>query len=133
MKQLRWVSLFCSATLLACTIARPVDVAPEPASVAAFLAAHHPADLQVIDSAGHARWLHNPRLNGDTLRGLRDRGPLPPSVSIPLSQVRAFAIPKFSGARTLSLAGGFLAVSAVALIVLVPDGPRPVYSAQPTF
>ena len=65
MKQLRWVSLCCTATLLACTISQPVDVAAEPAGVAAFLAAHHPADLQVTDSAGHARWLHNPRLDGD--------------------------------------------------------------------
>src|SRR2546422_5425803 len=64
-------ALALPAVVVACSVNRPISPTPEPAAVANYLAAHHHPDLLVTDSVGHSRWLHNARLDGDTLRGLR--------------------------------------------------------------
>ena len=132
LKQIRWIATLLPAALAGCTVAQPVDVAPEPAPMAAYLAAHHPPDLLVTDSAGRRRWVHRPQVDGDTLRGLPDRGLPHRSLAIPLSQFKggSLAVPAFSAGRTVGLAVGMLGASAVALIIFVPK-PQVVYSPQP--
>ena len=109
--------LLAAGILSACAINQPVALPPEPTAVADFLAARHSRVILVVDSTGLAQMVHSPRLDGDTLRGLRSpylpRHPL----SIPLASVKGFAVPKFSAERTLDLAGGILAVTAILILL----------------
>ena len=100
----------------ACTYNRPVTLAP-PASIQTYLADNHPTDVLITDTAGHSHWMHNPKLDGDTLRGVR-RGDFPhPRVVIPVADIQSLATPHFSLGRTLGLTGAVLAVVGVAFLV----------------
>jgi hypothetical protein len=112
----------------ACSVTTPVDLTPGVAGIREYLAAHAPPVLLVSDSAGHTRWVHHPRLEGDTLRGLRGQDMLFERIAIPLSQVSGIAAPRFSAGRTLGLFGGLAAVVGV-VILTAPD---PVYSSSST-
>lgn len=103
---------------VACTANRAVVTAPEPQSVGAYLTTNHPADILVTDNRGASQWYHNPRLDGDSLRGVRghDLPQLP--VSIAVSQIAGIQEPHFSTGKTLGLLGGVVATAAVALLIL---------------
>ncbi|HEY3279006.1 MAG TPA: hypothetical protein VGJ83_00715 [Gemmatimonadales bacterium] len=109
----------------ACSVTKPVDLAPGVAGIREYLAAHAPPVLLVSDSVGHARWVHHPRLEGDTLRGLRSQDMPLERIAIPLNQVRGIAAPRFSAGRTLGLFGGL----AAALGVVILAAPDPDYSS----
>jgi hypothetical protein len=121
-----WV-LTLPLVLAACSVNRPVALAPGPAGVTEYLAAHRPSDLLVTDSAGRSRWVHNPTLDGDTLRGLRNRELPRERLAIPVMQVRSLAAPQFSTGRTLGLVGGVLGTLVMAIVVLAGNGAHPVY------
>ena len=121
------VILFAASLLCACAVNRPVALTPDASGLAAFLDARHPADILVTDATGHSQMVHNPQLDGDTLRGLRNRDLPRERVSIPLGSVQGVAVPEFSAGRTLGLTGGILAVAAVGLLIVVGNGPQPVY------
>jgi hypothetical protein len=114
-----------SAVLVACSINRPIAAAPEPAALGDYLAAHRPPDLLITDSAGHSRWIHNPRLDGDTLRGVRSRELPRWQVAIPLTTVRSVAAPQFSTGRTAVLVASVL--GALTFAVLILSGSQPDY------
>ena len=123
----RLICVVVSALSAACYINRPLSVAPQRGPVAEYLASHPHAVLYVIDSAGNGRWLHHPSLDGDTLRGrptqdFTERRLL----AIPLSQVASLAVPQFSAGRTAGLMGGLVAATGVAVIIFVPEPPRPI-------
>src|SRR3989449_402698 len=120
----RRYALALPAVVVACSVNRPISPTPETAAVANYLAAHHHPDLLVTDSVGHSRWLHNARLDGDTLRGLRSRELPREQVAIPLTQVRSVAAPQLSTGRTAGLVGGVLGAL---LITVVAFGPQAVY------
>jgi hypothetical protein len=123
----RRCALVLPAVVVACSVNRPISPTPEPAAVADYLAAHHHSDLLLTDSVGHSRWLHNARLDGDTLRGLRSRELPREQVAIPLTQVRSVAAPQFSTGRTAGLVGGVLGALLITIVVLAANGPHPVY------
>ena len=113
------------AVLVACSINRPIPAAPDPAALGDYLAAHRPPDLLVTDTAGRSRWIHKPRLDGDTLRGVRNRELPRWQVAIPLTTVRSVAAPHFSTGRTVGLVGAVLGALTVA--VLIMSGVQPDY------
>jgi hypothetical protein len=116
--RLALVVCLAPAVLAACSINRPIPAAPEPAALGDYLAAHRPPDLLITDSAGRARWIHNPRLDGDTLRGVRSRELPRWQVAIPLTTVRSVAAPQFSTGRTAVLVGSVLGAATIAILIL---------------
>jgi hypothetical protein len=102
----------------ACSVNRPIALAPGAAGVAEYLSAHHPPDVLVTDSAGHSQWIHRVKLDGDTIRGLRNRQLPPEQVAIPVTQLRSLAIPALSGGRTVGLVCGLLGALAITIAVL---------------
>ncbi|HKV70206.1 MAG TPA: hypothetical protein VJN62_03120, partial [Gemmatimonadales bacterium] len=106
----------------ACTANQDVLTAPEPQTLGAYLASRHPADILVTDKSGGTRWIHNPAVQGDSLRGVRghDLPRLP--VSIAVAEVAGVQEAHFSTGRTLGLVGAILGVLAVAALVLGSSG-----------
>ncbi len=113
-------------SLSACTVNRPVALTPDPGAMADFFATHHPTDVLVTDSSGHSRMVHDPRIDGDSLRGLRNRELPRERLSIPLAGINGIAVPEFSAGRTLGLAGALVALAAVGVLILA-GGAKPVY------
>lgn len=110
----------------ACTYNRPVTLTP-PASIQTYFADNHPTDVLVTDTAGYSHWVHNPKLDGDTLRGVR-RSDFPrPRVVIPVADIESLATPHFSVGRTLGLTGAVLAVVGVAVLFLLSARAQPVF------
>lgn len=107
-----------AGALAACTVNRTVSVRPDPDSLAEYLQARHPADLLVTDSLGGAQWVHRARVDGDTLRGLRNRELPSQNLAIPVTRISAIAIPRLSAARTIGLVGAVLAAATVAIAML---------------
>lgn len=104
--------------LLACSVVRPVSLpAPSTGEARTTYAA-----LLVTDSAGHAQWVYNAFVEGDTLRGVRNPQASRESIALPLSQVKSVGAARFSTGRTLGLLGtlGGMVVAAV-LMAPKPD------------
>jgi hypothetical protein len=120
-KTLFSVALLAAALLFAsCTYNRPVTLAP-PESIASYLAAHHPSDVLVTDTSGRARWVHDPRLDGDTICGSHYHDFTRPRVAIPVDVIRSLATPHFSLGRTLGLLGAVLGTAAAALLIITSN------------
>jgi hypothetical protein len=100
---------------------------PGPAGVAQYLASQHPLDLFVTDAAGHTQWLHEPYLDGDTLRGLRNRELPPERVAVPVTRIQSLAVPEISSGRTLGLVGGLFGAAILTILIIGSVGPQPVY------
>jgi hypothetical protein len=102
----------------ACNSNREVLTTPEPQTLGTYLASRHPADILVTEKSGGTRWIHNPVVEGDSLRGVRghDLPRLP--VSIAVADVARVEEPHFSTGKTLGLIGALLAVTAAALLAL---------------
>jgi len=105
--------------LSACAVNRPVALSPDSGALAGFLAAHHPTDVLVTDSSGHSQMVHDPRIDGDSLRGLRNRELPRLRLAIPVNTISAIAVPEFSAGRTVGLAGAIVAAAGVGLVILL--------------
>lgn len=103
-----WPAVVLVAVLAACSVATPVD-SLQPAGVGAYIATRHPPTLLVTDSAGQSRWVHEPKLDGDTLRGVRSKESPRWPVAIPVRTITRVAVPRFSSARTIGLVAGIAA------------------------
>jgi hypothetical protein len=114
------------AALAGCSVNRPVQLTPEPNALGAYVAAHHPADLLITDSAGHSQWVHAPRVDGDTLRGVPGTDLPPMRLAIPVSTIRSVEAPHFSTGRTLGFVGSIVAAAGLALVI-ISSGTGPVY------
>jgi len=114
------------AVIAACSVNRPVTLTPEPNALAGYLTAHHPADIRITDSAGRARWLHAPRLDGDTLRGVPGTDLPPQRLAIPMTAVRSVEVPQLCTGRTLGLFGAVVATAGLALLIIA-SGTGPSY------
>ena len=103
---------------LACSVVRPISL-PTPSTSESPKT--YPA-LLVTDSTGHAQWVYNAFVEGDTLRGVRNPQASREHIALPLSQVKSVAAARFSTGRTLGLLGtlGGMVV-AVALLMPQPD------------
>jgi len=113
--------LFVPIVFLACSVTRPAFLpTPSPSEQGRTT---YPA-LLVTDSAGHARWVYNARVEGDTLRGLRSPDMPRERIAMPIDQVRAVAAPRFSPGRTVGLISGLVGVVVAAVLL----GPHQVYS-----
>jgi len=113
-------------SVTACSINRPVALTPAPNALAAYVDSQRPSDLLITDTAGHSRWVHAPRVDGDTLRGVPGTDLPPHHLAIPVSAVRSVAAPHFSAGRTFGLIGGILVTAGTALLI-VGIGTHPVY------
>jgi hypothetical protein len=123
--QCRRLAVALSATLPGCTVNRPIELSPGPTGVAEYLATHQPSDLLVTDRGGHSKWFHNPRLDGDTLRGLRSRD-LPRQVlAIPIGEINGLATAQFSTGRTVGLVAALVGVLTVTVLIAASHGPEP--------
>lgn len=80
---------------LACSVVRPISL-PAPSSSEALL---------VTDVRGHAQWVYDAFVEGDTLRGVRNPQGGREGVALPLSEVKSVAAARFSTGRTLGLVG----------------------------
>jgi hypothetical protein len=110
-----------------CTTNRPVQLSPDPEGVASYLQTARPSALQVTDTAGKVVWLHAPALAGDSLAGMLNRGDSRTRQVFPPAEIRTIAEPHFSAGRTLGLVGGVLGSMGIALLIVAPTGPEPVY------
>ncbi len=112
------VLLVLPIVFLACSVVRPVSL---PAPSTSESPKTYPA-LLVTDSTGHAQWVYNAFVEGDTLRGVRNPQASREHIALPLSQVKSVAAARFSTGRTLGLLGtlGGMVV-AVALLIPQPD------------
>jgi hypothetical protein len=108
--------------LAACTVNRPVAVELGPVSLDAYFRARHPADVLVTDSLGRTQWMHHPRIDGDTLHGLRSRELPRKTLAIAVAQVKAIAVPRVSVGRTLGLIGGTVTAVAISIAALAGSG-----------
>jgi hypothetical protein len=113
-------------TLSACAVNRPVALSPGPAAISDFFAAHRPTDVLVTDSSGHSQMVHDPQIDGDSLRGLRNRELPRLRLSIAVNKISGMAVPEFSAGRTVGLVGAIVAVAAVGVVILA-NGAKPVY------
>jgi hypothetical protein len=111
---------------LACTTNRAVDLSAGPQSILHCLESHHPADVQVTDSAGERVWLHGLRVAGDSLLGALGRDEPRAHRAIALTSVRSLAVPHFSAGKTFGLIGGVVGTAGLVVIILA-DGSQPVY------
>ena|SRR2546425_12186806 len=106
---------------LACSVTRPTSLPTPSASEQGRTI--YPA-LLVTDSTGRARWVYDAWVERDTLRGLRAPEAPRERIALPMRQVMAVAVPRFSPGRTVGLISGLVGV-VVAAVLLAPD---PVYS-----
>jgi len=102
----------------ACTANREVLTAPEPQTLGTYLSSRHPTDIFVTEKSGETRWIHNPVVDRDSLRGVRghDLPRLP--VSIAVADLSGVQEAHVSAGKTLGLVGALLAVTAGAFLVL---------------
>ena len=112
--------LFVPIVFLACSVTRPA-LLPTPSPTHQSRTSYRA--LLVTDSAGHARWVYNAWVEGDTLRGLRSPDMPRERIALPINQVRAVAAPRFSPGRTVGLIAG-LGGAVMAVFLLTPG---PVY------
>ncbi len=113
-------------SVTACSINRPVALTPAPNALAAYVDSQRPSDLLITDTAGHSLWVHAPRVDGDTLRGVPGTDLPPLHLAIPVGAVRSVAAPHFSAGRSLGLVGGIVAAAGLALVIIT-SGTGPVY------
>jgi hypothetical protein len=121
----RLAGVLC-ATLAGCSVTRPIELSPGPAGVTEYLVTQRHSDLLVTDRAGHSAWFHNPRLEGDTLRGLRSRQLPRQPLAIHIDQIHGLAAAQVSTARTVGLVGALLGVLTVTVLIAASHGPEPV-------
>jgi hypothetical protein len=103
---------------LACSVVRPISLpAPSTSEHGTTYTA-----LLVTDTTGHAQWVYNAFVDGDTLRGVRNPQASRESIALPLSRVRSVATARFSTGRTVGLFGTLAGmVVAAALMAPKPD------------
>jgi hypothetical protein len=112
------VLLLLPLVFLACSVVRPVSL-PEPTTREARKT--YPV-LLVTDTTGHAQWVYNAFVEGDTLRGVRNPQASRESIALPLGQVKSVAAARFSTGRTLGLFGTLAGmVVAAGLMAPKPD------------
>jgi hypothetical protein len=109
------IVLVVPLVFLACSVVRPITL---PAPSASEHPTTYPA-LLVTDARGHAQWVYNAFVEGDTLRGARNPQASRERVALPLSEVKSVAAARFSTGRTVGLFGT-LAGMVVAVAVLAP-------------
>jgi hypothetical protein len=125
----RLSSLRCAgfATLLAaCSVTRPVPVAPDAASLRSYLAEHPAANLRVTERSGRQYWVHGPEVRGDSLVGRRGYDVPARPMSVGLADVVELHTGHFSAGRTGLAVGGVLAAAGVALGLVIKDS-QPIY------
>lgn len=120
-------AIVLSATLAGCSVNRPIELSPGPTGVAEYLVTQQHSDLLVTDRAGHSEWFHNPRLDGDTLRGLRSRALPRQPLAIPIGEIHGLATAQVSTARTVGLVGALLGVLTATVLIAASHGPEPLY------
>jgi len=113
-------------TVSACAANKPVALSPGPAAVSNFFATHHPTDVLVTDSTGHSQMVHDPQIDGDSLRGLRNRELPRLRLAIPVNNINGIAVPQLSAGRTLGLVGAIVGAAAVGVVILA-SGAKPDY------
>jgi hypothetical protein len=123
---MRPATLVVALTLFGCAVNRPVILSPDPGTISEFFAEHHPKDVLVIDSSGHSQTVHDPQLDGDSLRGLRNRELPRLRLSIPVNTISRIAVPQFSAGRTLGLVGAIVAAAVVGILIIA-SGTKAVY------
>lgn len=101
-----------------CSTNRAVLSGPEPQTLSQYLATSHPQDILVTDKHGGSHWMHNPVVDGDTLRGVRSRDLPQPKLAIAIADVSEVEEPHFSGGKTLGLVGAIVGVTGVLLLIL---------------
>ena len=114
------ILLVVPIVFLACSVVRPVSL-PAPSTTEAPKT--YPS-LLVTDSTGHAQWVYNAFVEGDTLRGVRNPQASRESIALPLSQVRSVAAARFSTGRTLGLLGTLGGIVVAAALM----SPKAVYA-----
>jgi len=100
-----------------CSANRQVLTKPEPQGLSDYLATHRPSDILVTDSRGGTHWFHDPVVDGDTLRGVRNRELPQPRLALPISDVAGVEEPHVSTGKTLGFLGAMLVVSVTALVI----------------
>ena len=112
--------------LCGCSVTRPVPVATDAPSLAGYLAEHPAANLRVTENSGKRYWVHAPKVQGDSLIGLRGYDVPARSVGVHLRDVVELSTGHFSPGRTAAAIGGALAAAGVTLAILVENA-QPVY------
>lgn len=123
-----WCLVSAAAGMLVagCSVTRPVPVTSNAASLRSYLAEHPAADLRVTERSGRKYWVHAPEVRGDSLVGRRGYDlPVRP-VGLGLEDVSELRTGHFSLGRTAVVVGGVLAVTGVALLLVI-DEAEPIY------
>jgi hypothetical protein len=114
--------------LTACSVTRPVPVAMDAATLRTYLAEHPAENLRVTERSGRRYWVHAPEVRGDSLVGRRGYDLPARPVGVGLEDVAELHTGHFSAGRTGMAVGGALAVTGVALLLVIDDSPpQPVY------
>lgn len=110
----------------ACASNREALSAPQPQTLGSYLTSKHPADILVTDRRGGSHWLHNPVVDGDTLRGVRNNELPQPRLAIAIEDVARVEEPHFSAGKTLLLVGSFVAALGAYILVAVNVKAEPI-------
>lgn len=102
----------------ACSTNREVLAGPEPRTFSEYLAAQHPSDIKVTDKSGGTHWFHNPVVDGDTLRGVRNHELPEPRLAIAIADVDRVEEPHFSPMKTVGYFGAFTAALALVIVII---------------
>ncbi len=113
------VVLLVPLVFLGCTVVRPISLpAPSTGETRRTYTA-----LLVTDTTGHAQWVYNAFVEGDTLRGVRNPQVSRESIAVPLSRVKSVAAARFSTGRTVGLFGTLAGMVLAAVLM----APKPVF------
>lgn len=114
------IVLVVPLVFLGCSVVRPISLpAPSTGEARTTYTA-----LLVTDATGHAQWVYNAFVEGDTLRGVRNPQGGRERVALPLSDVKSVAAARFSTGRTLGLVG---TLGGIVLVIGLAASP-PVYA-----
>jgi hypothetical protein len=109
-----------------CSVTRPVPATPDAPSLRTYLAEHPTANLRVTERSGRKYWVHAPEIRGDSLVGRRGYDVPVQPLSVGLADVVELRTGHFSAGRTAGVVGGVLAVTGVALLLVIEEA-QPIY------